>query len=500
VQNVSRLDPRPLGGVVARAVRTAAGRLRDRALAMTRWQWALLVVLGLYVWRLTAMSLEAHHGLGTSAFDFALYDQGVWLLSRFEAPFVTLMGRNLFGDHASFVLVFLVPLYWVAPGAGTLFLSQSLAIAAGAIPIFLYARRRLGNEGVALLLAVVYLLHPAVSWTNMEQFHPDAFLGVFVGFAIYGALTERWRLYTVFVLLTLLVKEDALLVIVPLGVWVAFRRDAFIGVMTAVWAIGYGFFATVLLMQLLSGYATLNMWRIPFGGPTGLLRTAITDPGLLFDHLRADGRPWYVVQMTAPFAWVFTRLPEIAAIGTLVLVSNTVSVFWYQHSVRFHYSLVLVAPLALGTVHAIGAFSRRRTLVVAVVGVAALWSSYLWSTLPMAREARQYFPASRPFAVAAHDLVALVPDDAVVSVDHVVAPHLARRRQIYMFPNPFRTTLYGVPGRPGPGARLPEADEVEYVLLRAGLRPGEYTDTWLEVADEFVLLEGNTYWELYRRP
>ena len=36
-------------------------------------------------------------------------------MSRFHAPFVTLMGRNLFGDHTSFILVLLVPFYWLVP-------------------------------------------------------------------------------------------------------------------------------------------------------------------------------------------------------------------------------------------------------------------------------------------------------------------------------------------------------------------------------------------------
>ena len=60
---------------------------------------------------------------------------------------------------------------------------MSAAIAAGAIPVFLYGRKRLGSEWFALIGAGTYLLHPAVGWTNLENFHPDAFLGVFVGFA-----------------------------------------------------------------------------------------------------------------------------------------------------------------------------------------------------------------------------------------------------------------------------------------------------------------------------
>ena len=68
-----------------------------------------------------------------------IFDQGVWLLSRFHAPFVTVMGRNLFGDHTSFILLLAVPLYWIWPHAQTLLVLQTCLLAAAAIPIYLLA-------------------------------------------------------------------------------------------------------------------------------------------------------------------------------------------------------------------------------------------------------------------------------------------------------------------------------------------------------------------------
>jgi len=82
---------------------------------------AVMVLLAVLhaVWT-TRLQWDIHRGLGTSSYDVGLYDQGAWLLSRFEAPFVTLMGRNLLGDHASLVMFLVVPFYWVVPGTETL--------------------------------------------------------------------------------------------------------------------------------------------------------------------------------------------------------------------------------------------------------------------------------------------------------------------------------------------------------------------------------------------
>jgi len=47
--------------------------------------------------------------------------------------------------------------------------------------------------------------------------------------AIYAAIESKSALLIVMVALSLMVKEDAVLLVVPLGVWVAARRDRRLG-------------------------------------------------------------------------------------------------------------------------------------------------------------------------------------------------------------------------------------------------------------------------------
>jgi uncharacterized membrane protein len=482
------------------AVRPDRRSLREWTADRTPAQVVLVTLVVVWTQFFTRRTLDIHHGLGTSSYDSALYDQGIWLLSRFETPFVTLMGRNLFGDHTSFVLLFLVPVYWVFPAAGTLFFAQAAAIGSAAVPVFLAARRQLANEWWALVCAVAYLAHPAVGWTNMENFHPDAFVAPFVGFAIYFALERRWRPYAAFVVLALLVKEDVSLVVVPLGVWVALRRDRRVGLLTVVGSISFMLVAMFVVMRSLIGVPTRNTWRIPFGGPTGVVRTALTRPRRLFDHLRSDDRPFYVWQMIAPFGALFTRRVGVAAISFLVIFTNVLSTFWYQYQIEYHYGLIAVPALAIGTASSIAAIERRRLrhLAVGVLGMTSLVTAYLWSPFPGAREyPTAYWPPSHPVAEDMRAIIADIPGDAVVSAYHRVTAHMAHREQIYMFPNPFRTELYGS----DPDlldVRLPEADEVEYVVLPANLDAVMASD-WASIEDAFVLVAENSAWRVYQR-
>ncbi len=476
--------------------------LIERLAAVRPASWVVMALVAAYTAYFTNLTLDIHHGLGTASYDSALYDQGLWLMSRFEAPFVTLMGRNLMGDHTSFVLIFLVPLYWVFPAAGTMFFAQAAAIGAGAIPVYLYARKRLGNDWLGVMMAAVYLIHPAVSWTNMENFHPDAFLGVFLGFALYGALERKWRLYAVFVVLSLMVKEDVSLVVVPLGVWVAVKRDRRIGLLTIAGSVAFMLVAMFVVMRSLIGVPTRNSWRIPFGGPFGFVETALRNPTQIADHFRSEGRPWYLWQMLSPTAFVFVRNWSVAAISGLVLFTNVLSTFWYQFHIQYHYSLVAVPALVIGTTYALGSlpddgrWNRRHSL--GAVGVASVLAAYAWAPLPGAHHELAYWAPDHPVAEAMRDIIADVPDDASVSAHFRVTPHLAYRKEIYQFPNPFRVVLYGTDASQENTRIDDRAEGVEFLVLQVEKSPENAAD-FDAVREAFRLVRANDSWELWER-
>ena len=57
------------------------------------------------------LPLVRHERFQTFGFDLGIYDQGVWLLSQFRDPFVTVRGLDLFGHHMNPFLLVLAPFY-----------------------------------------------------------------------------------------------------------------------------------------------------------------------------------------------------------------------------------------------------------------------------------------------------------------------------------------------------------------------------------------------------
>ena len=173
----------------------------------------ITLFVGSFVW----LTWLTHARFGTFGFDLGIFDQGVWLLSRFQDPFVTIRGLPLFGDHASYILLLVAPLYWLWADPRLLLVLQVVCLAIPAVSIHLIGRRRLGSPLAGLAVAAAYLAFPALQWAAIWSFHPETLAAGFLGLAALAADRQRWRPMAIWLLLALLCKEDVGLVVAGFG-------------------------------------------------------------------------------------------------------------------------------------------------------------------------------------------------------------------------------------------------------------------------------------------
>lgn len=455
--------------------------------------------IGAYFVHYALLSVQVQDAYAAPGFDMGIFDQGVWLLSRFHAPFVTVNGRELFGDHTSFVLLLAVPLYWIVPKAQTLLVLQAGLIAAAAIPIYLLGLRRLRKVWMAAPLAVAYLLNPALQRGNLEQFHPECFLVFFAAVALYSSIEWHPRILVAAAIGCLLAKEDSALLIVPLAVWVAYRRDFRFGSWLGAGALAYMAVAYGVVINLLLGTTTFYANRIPFGGIWGLIRTPFTHPGKFWSYLISGYKPFYLWQMVASFGGTFLIAPEIAAIGILALLENVLSLFPYMQEIEYHYSLALVPVFAMGTVFAVSRLRSTRLQGVAAsyVLVAAILSCAFWGLAPISRHPT--YPHSPPGSLAVQEVdraLQVIPPHAVVSAGDDYVSHLDHRVYCYQWPTPFRAEYWGLYNQEG--KKLPYAQSVQWLAIPA-FREGVDATTFNALASQFRLVAVGGGVEVYRR-
>ena len=87
-----------------------------------------------------------------------------------------LTGRQIsrLGAHFDPIVAAFAPLWWLWPDPRSSSSSQAVAVATGAVPVYLLGRRHLGSEWAAAGFALAYLLHPATQWLVLDDFHPVA--------------------------------------------------------------------------------------------------------------------------------------------------------------------------------------------------------------------------------------------------------------------------------------------------------------------------------------
>jgi len=482
------------------ALRVLSSWAKRSCRSLTRMKYmAVVLLVVLYVGWFIHLSLKLYYGYGDPPFDLAIFDQGMWLISHFHEPFVTVMGRNLFGDHTSFVLLLFAPFYQLFPEPQGLLVLQTLLLAGPAVPIYLLARKYIKSTLVATSLVVTYLLNPLLQQSNLDQFHPEAFQVLFISLAIYAAIERRSVLLVVMVALSLMVKEDAALLVVPLGVWVAARRDRRLGISIVAGSVLWAMVANWLIIPALLGSSSIYASRLPFGGISGLLGTLLHRPGQLWSYLGSQGRPYYLWQLGSTVGFTFLLAPEIALIGVLVVAENIISNDPYMHQILFQYSMPLAPVLVLGVLYAIAKqpLAWRRNALAAVALMAAIWSCALWGYAPFSANQvdPDWVPTSSINALAYVEKA--LPPNAVVTAWFPLVSHVDHRDQVYVWPNPFSAANWGISN--DTGTRLPVASQVRYLLLPLVLSAADHADVFQQIAGGYHLVRSRAGFGLFEK-
>lgn len=481
------------------AWRSKAGN--PRLLAALLWTFILL-----YVLLFSYLTILKHEAFETTAFDLGNMDQAVWnsLRGRF-LPFTNEGEEETrLAYHVDPILILISPLYLIYSDPRTLLAFQTVVVALGAWPIYLLARERLGGHAAALAFPLAYLLFPALEAANMFDFHPTTLVAGLFPYAFYFLEKRRYVLFFLFALLFMSCKEEMPLLVVMLGIYALLRQRE--------WRVGAAAIALGLVWFFVAVYVVIPHYnpegRSPYlgaynhlgQGPVGIIKTALTDPMALLRTLFTREKLVYLRDLFLPVGFLslfgiqvlFLALPTLG----IILLSGDPQVYTLE---KFHYPAPLVPVVVLSAAYGVAYVSQS---------VAARWripgkrTVYVLSGLVLScsvayHAARGFTPAGGSFSlpeITPHDslageLIAMVPQDSIVSAQSKLNPHLSQRERIYMFPKVedaeyvlFDVTADSWPIHPNDQWRLYRSlvDEQRfgvlaakdgYVLLRRGL-PG----------------------------
>jgi uncharacterized membrane protein len=407
----------------------------------------LTAAIGAYGAGFAALSVLRQRAFATGRFDLGNMVQAVWWTAHGHPLRMTnLHGQQIsrLAAHVDPLLAVFGPLWWLWPSPDLLLVVQALAIAAGAWPVYLLARKHLGSPRAALGFALAYLLYPATGWLTLNEFHPVALATPLLLYSFWFLDNDRLVPFAVCAIAAAASKEEIGLVVAGFGVWYALSRGRTIPGL-AIIALGFAWSAVAIAVVIphfhTAGESDFYGRYSEVGGSAGgIAKTAITHPGRIL-HAAFSGRDLrYLAELVLPLAGLSLLAPLVLVAALPELAINLLSATPTQTSIHFHYTAGLIPPLVIAAVLGARQLPRWTLAVAMVVVVAALAGNYRLGPIPGWRDvpggSRFQATAAR---VTEHDRIAaraleLIPKRAVVSATNTLGAHLSARRRVLSFP------------------------------------------------------------------
>ncbi len=469
---------------------------------LTAPQVALGLLMVAYVAIFGTLSLRRHQNLHTNALDLGYTDQAVWntlhgrpfrfstyldAAFRLDIPIQDFREPGiLLGYHVEPMLAAIAPLYLLHDGPETLLWLQTVAIALGAFPVYLIARRRFTQQErdrtspstphpspftvhvsrwLPFAFVFLYLLSPSLEAANLSDFHAVALSPALLLAAFYCLETDRPWAFAAFAFLAMMCKEEVGLLVAMMGLWAAFvRRRWWLGLGVTVAGLGWSLLALMVIAPHFNGLES-SAFVVRYGqfgdSPAGVLRTLVRQPELFVAWLLRPDVLRYLRDQWLSSGGLSILHPLSLVMATPVLAINAFSSYGWMHSGGGHYSAAIVPFLIISAIYGVNWLAGRL-------------ASGGWR--PLNREAHHPDPESRIYAVASVSLVGLglaialmhhsqngisplsrrfslepvteharrarpliervtsLPPDVPISASSGLYPHVGHRERAYLFP------------------------------------------------------------------
>jgi uncharacterized membrane protein len=435
----------------------------------------LLVGLGiiLYSALISYFTIMRHFQFGTHAWDLGIFNQSFWITVHGGGFFYSTVellvnpSGNFFGIHLSPILFLVLPIYAIYPAPQSLLAFQSFILALGAVPLYKLSFRVTKYRSVALLLACVYLLYPALHGINWFDFHVQSFLPLFFLSAFYFLEKQSWGPYLLFIALSLMCEEHAALVVVFIGLLVFlqhrrhilaqiearnFRDTLFLISTLTIGSAILWYFLTILVRDIFfvvnpafaSTFKAASNWKIlGVEDPMMILPQILLNPVRAMDALGYDIhlKVSYLVALFGPLAFVSFRRMRYLLPMVPWLVYALFSNYQPYYVIFFQYPGYVIAFVFVAAIYALSHETtdlrslKKRSAMILLFSVMAflLVSPFGLRSAILTPDSGIRSTSQRDEAI--HQLLAYVPSDASILSDNTLFAQVSSRSNAYAIPS-----------------------------------------------------------------
>ena len=423
---------------------------------------ALGLLILIYITYFTLASFLRYANFFTGRFDLGNMDQAVWNTIHGRIFQVTdpngtdTISRMAF--HADLILVLISPLYYVWSDPRTLLILQSVVLGLGAVFVFLIAKRVLNNKNLALVFSAVYLLNPALQFSNLYDFHAVVLGTTLLLATFYFYLKRNYILFLVFAVLSGLTKEEVWAVISLFGVAIVFRvllenkfKLSFTKkqILEIIFGLGTAFVSGLIFYLLIwiiiplfkgGNHFALSFYSDFGGNASDISKNIIFSPLKTFSLILSRQGIAYMTELIMPlgFLSLFSPLYLIFAVPDLLI--NLLSSNVGQQQIYYQYTATITPFVIISAIFTVSLIKKyfpkiNNRLIAAYLIIFAILTAYLYGPLPGAIHANiAMFTNQLSNRNSIDNFLSNIPTRYSIAASNNLGSHLSHRRNIYTIP------------------------------------------------------------------
>jgi uncharacterized membrane protein len=422
-----------------------------------RWLAATVALLGagLYAYYMSKYTLYAHRRFQTYNYDLGQYDNVFWNALHGHPLRCTPLGAtgdwSSFSSHADLGVFFLLPFYAIRPNAETLLIMQATILGLGAVPLYLFSRRRL-PPSYACTVAICYLLYAPLHGSNFYDFHFQPVAATAVLSVIWLIDTRRWIWAAFAFLFALSCREDISVGLTMLGIFYVLTeyRPVPGAVMALAGTVYFVFIRFYVMPHFGQGWFS-DIYKDLYPNPgshsfAGVIQTLMTNPVYVFRTLLTGEKLRYFLQIVTPVAFLpMRRTYLLASLAPGTLFTLLTTAYGPTTDIAFQYSGHFTPYIFAASAVALAAYRRgpeprvmaRAALLALCMGT--LLCTLHWGVFPPRGPIRGGFGQVSFAAPSAAELqkerdlaelAAMIPSDAKFGVSEEELPHVSGRLNV----------------------------------------------------------------------
>jgi uncharacterized membrane protein len=326
--------------------------------------WGLLIlIMVVYAVQMSHQVVLRYDTFKATAFDLGNMDQVLWNTIHGRLFQFTNQAIDWYGPptrlafHFEPIILPLSLLYVFHADPRILLVFQTLALASGALPVFLLTRRYLREWPIlAALMAMAYLLSPALLGVNIFDFHPVALATPLLLYAVLALTYKRYVWFLIACVLAAACKEDVPLTIAVFGILVIWKyKLPRLGITLMIGGVLWSFLAfKVIMPHFYPGVQANNFWyryEALGSSPGAAIANILVHPWILFTTFFTLDRLYYMAGLVRSVGFLPLLAPEWLLPILPGLAINLLSTDPLLYSGVYQYNATIIPFIMIAAIH-----------------------------------------------------------------------------------------------------------------------------------------------------